>query len=94
MCSLAPSLLVHYGNKINIYDNANFIPMPGWVSCPAPPMEIIAPVYVSQTPCGPHVTGPVPQPVNPPGSYYVFSNPYAGPGVSVGTYTKSCTSCQ
>jgi len=84
--SKATPLLKYYNNKINIYDNDNFIPLPNWVTCPAPSMEIIKPAIVEQTPCGPMVI-PLSQPLNPVGSYYVYSSNLKTSGC------KPCQSC-
>jgi hypothetical protein len=91
MSCTPPSLLKFYTNKLNIYDNANFIPLPNWKTCPAPPMEIIAPAMLVQPPCGPAIPSFLPQPSNPVGSYYIYQNPtvsYSQPSY------PSCQSCQ
>lgn len=90
-CPVAPPLLRLYTNKLNIYDNANFIPLPGWVACPAPSMQIIAPAIVTHTPCGPSIVGALPQPQNPVGSYYVY--PPSGSNATAVPPYKSCQSC-
>jgi hypothetical protein len=90
-CSIAPPLLRLYTNKLNIYDNPNFIPLPPWVSCPAPPMQIIAPAIVTQTPCGPSILGALAQPQNQVGSYYVYPTPGSN---ATSVPSKSCQSCQ
>ena len=77
-----------YGEKINIYNNPNFIPMPAWVSCIPPSMEIIAPAVLCQPPCGPPVVSFMPQPVNPRLSYYIYNDTYGNQPVS------GCQSCQ
>jgi hypothetical protein len=94
-CPVPPPLLKTYSDKINIYNNSNFIPLPPWRSCPAPSMLFIAPVVLTQSPCGgPPRIDAIPQPTNQVGSYYVYPN--AGTpvnGTPVPPY-KSCQSCQ
>ena len=76
-----------YGGKLNIYDNPNFIPMPSWVSCAPPSMEIIAPAVQCQPLCGPPITTFLPQPVNPTLSYYFYNDTNGSRPVF------GCTSC-
>jgi hypothetical protein len=63
--SLAPpKLLSYYSNKINIYKNDCYIPLPSWNSCPPPPQIYIMPEYV-YPPAGPYappIVVPIPQP--------------------------------
>ena len=77
-CSISP-LLSYYSNKVNIYDNKCYIPLPNWRACPAPSCIIISPQYVypGSCPCEPPQICPIPQPLNP-----------------VGTFCNSCTSCK
>lgn len=67
--SNAPKLLCYYNNKINIYNNDNFIPLPGWSSCPPPPMQFIVPGVFSQVPCAPPAVIPMQSPLYPAGCY-------------------------
>jgi hypothetical protein len=55
-----------YTNKINIYDNKQFIPLPPWRACPPPSMMIIAPSVTTINNCGQVETIPLTQPTNPP----------------------------
>jgi len=72
MSCLAPQkLLSYYSNKINIYDNCSFIPLPSWNSCPPPAQIYIGPEYVYPRP-GPYVppvTVPIMPSFNYPGAY-------------------------
>ena len=70
--SLAPpKLLSYYSNKINIYKNDCYIPLPSWNSCPPPPQIYITPqiVYPPAGPYIPSVIVPIQQPVSYPGVY-------------------------
>ena len=62
-CSDSQKLLTYYSNKINIYDNASFIPLPNWNSCPPAPQIYIEPEYI-YPPAGPYMP-PVVVPVQP-----------------------------
>lgn len=70
-CSNPPKLLSYYSNKVNIYDNSNFILLPTWRSCPPPPCIYIAPqvIYPSTEPWKPCSVQPMSIPINPPGTY-------------------------
>jgi hypothetical protein len=70
-CSVPSKLLTYYSNKINIYDNESFIPLPDWNSCPPPSQIYIMPefVYPSAGPYIPPVIVPVPPPLYYPGAY-------------------------
>ncbi len=46
-CPAAPKLVCYYSNKINIYDNNCFIPLPNYQTCPPPP-----PFAYLVPPCG------------------------------------------
>jgi hypothetical protein len=94
-CPVPPPLLKLYSNKLNIYDNPNFIPLPPWRSCPAPSMIFIAPAIVtpSSEGCPPSIY-PIPQPVNPVGSYYVYPNSGSGVGGTSAPPYASCQSCK
>jgi hypothetical protein len=110
-CS-APKLLSYYSNKVNIYDNVSFIPLPTWRSCPPPSCVLIGPalVYPPAGPYAPPEVCPMPQTLNPPGTYCgnVISpyNPsYINTTVQCGTSTPcgpcgtqpqntGCTSCR
>ena len=37
-CKVPPKLLTYYTNKVNIYDNPNYIKLPNYVTCPPPPL--------------------------------------------------------
>lgn len=91
-CSVKP-LLTYYTDKINIYNNDNFIRIPDWVSCPAPPMLIMAPAILSSQPCAPPTIDFLPQSVAPIQSYRTFSQQPNGYATSSGSYA-SCTSCR
>ena len=94
-CPVPTPLLKLYTNKLNIYDNPNFIPLPPWRSCPAPSMLFIAPTIVTSLPGGgPTSICPLPQPVNPVGSYYVYPNSGTGVGSASTPPYASCQSCK
>jgi hypothetical protein len=83
-CSAPTKLVSYYSNKINIYDNCAFIPLPEWNSCPPQPQIYITPVVV-YPPIGPYSPPeivPLPQPVNYPGAYCspLCNNPNAPSG--------------
>lgn len=73
----------YYSNKINIYDNSSFIPLPYIKTCPPPSSIYIAPtiVYPSINPYAPPHIQPAPVPINYNDGYY--SNTSGG----------SCGSC-
>jgi hypothetical protein len=91
-CSITPKLLSFYTNKVNIYDSDCFIALPNYKTCPPPPCVYIAPQMVFP-PAGPYVPPavcPIPQPVNPSGSYcgqlIAPYNPVCGnPSINCGT---------
>ena len=61
-CPAPPKLLSYYSNKVNIYNNPSFIPLPTWRACPPPPCIYLTPqVYYTNTP--PPNAG-CPQPLN------------------------------
>jgi hypothetical protein len=66
-CSAPPKLLSYYSNKVNIYNNDCYIPLPSWNSCPPPPQIYLAPEYV-YPPAGPYIP-PETIPLNPPLNY-------------------------
>ena len=37
-CKVPPKLLTYYTNKVNIYNNPNFIKVPNYTTCPPPPL--------------------------------------------------------
>jgi hypothetical protein len=85
-CSV-PRVLSYYTNKVNIYDNKCYIPLPNWRACPAPPCIILSPhlVYPPCGPCEPPNVCPIPQPLNPAGTL-------CGPCNIVGN--SGCATCQ
>jgi len=89
--SHVPKLLSYYNNKINIYNNDNFIPLPTWRSCPAPPMQFIIPGVFSQIPCAPPEMVPMQPPVYPAGGCYLNVNNNTT-NTSVPS-NKTCSSC-
>ena len=91
-CPVAP-LLQYYTDKINIYENENFIPMPTWVSCPAPSLYILAPALLTKSNCGTANITPIPQPVAPVLSYRYYPNQASSVPYSVPSAGPSCTSC-
>lgn len=82
MCSVPPKLLSYYSNKINIYDNCSFIPLPSWNSCPPPAQIYLAPEYVYPR-AGPYVP-PVKVPIMPSFNY---------PGELCGNTSAGCGPC-
>jgi hypothetical protein len=42
-CPAPPKLLTYYTNKVNIYDNPNFIKLPNYITCPPPPLYYYPP---------------------------------------------------
>lgn len=93
-CPAAP-LLTYYTDKINIYQNDNFIPMPSWVSCPAPSLYMLAPALLTQSDCGTASVTPIPQPVAPITSYRYYPNqPYSGPYSVPSGAAASCATCR
>jgi hypothetical protein len=82
----------YYTNKINIYDNDCFIPMPSWrYSLPPPPGAYFRPLLLAsvpnkyEIPCPPPFPFPVPVPTPLPINNK-FNNPQCG--IVVG-----CNSC-
>lgn len=62
----APPLLKYYSNKVNIYCNDNFIPVPPVIACPAPPIILLEPVEeLYECDCSPPIIRPMEQPLNP-----------------------------
>ena len=74
-CSAPPKLLSYYTNKVNIYNNPNFIKLPNYTTCPPPPLYYYPP--------HPH---PHPHP-HPYPSLYV-SSAGRGKGVAIPTLTN------
>ena len=81
-CSVPTKLLTYYSNKVNIYDNPSFIPLPDWNSCPPLPQIYLMPEYV-YPPAGPYVP-PVIIPLKPPFNY---------PGAYCDNISSSCGPC-
>ena len=91
MCSDPQKLLSYYSNKINIYDNPSFIPLPDWNSCPPPPSQIyLEPEYV-YPPFGPYMPS-YSIPIQPP-LYYAGELCANTSAPSGGTIPAPCAPC-
>ena len=53
-CPIPPKLVTYYSNKVNIYDNKCFIPLPNYKTCPPPPVfaYVEAPCMLKYAPNG------------------------------------------
>jgi hypothetical protein len=92
-CSDSQKLLSYYSNKINIYDNPSFIPLPDWNSCPPPPAQIyMEPEYVfpSAGPYMPLFSIPIQPPMYYAGEACADTRKPCAP---CGTTTRSGSSC-
>ena len=54
-------LLSYYSNRVNIYDNSGFIPLPNYKTCPPPSMIMLQPNPNNYKPYGYSYAG---QPIN------------------------------
>lgn len=91
-CSVPTKSISYYSNKINIYDNDSFIPLPNWKSCPPPSQIYIVPelVYPPAGPYMPPVVVPLQAPLYYAGEYCGNKRAPSGCGPCA---TPSATPC-